>query len=404
MQMIMRKIYFLFLLAAGFTAKSQTCPVLSTVLINSCPTGEASANEWFTFKTGSNPLPVDNFTFQYGTPPAFTTFQLLAGTVTYVAQPGTVTLSGCATINVITSGGTIPANANVIVIPSTTTLTNYNISSVCSGGVAYVLFYNPATSTGNNTGGNFANAPATARGFRLTNTAAPCSGSFTPASYEYINGWGANTDGNGVNFNAPNTPTSPSYNNAGCTGGTTLPVILTSFTVSFANNTVSLNWQTETEINTSYFEVERSYNGIDFETIGKVTAAGNTNTVQQYSFIEKNPRKATTYYRLKVIDTDAKFSFSYVSRLNLKESGFFMNQIYPQPATDHIVIEWNSNTTSATQITVLDAAGRNVKLVNLQSNTGFNQHKINTSTLATGQYFVRITNGEETIIEKIIKQ
>jgi Secretion system C-terminal sorting domain len=400
----MKTLYTFFLLLTGFTAYSQTCPELSTVLINSCPTGETSANEWFTFKTGSNALPVNNFTFQYGTPPAFTTFQLLAGTAAYVAQPVTVTLSGCATINVVLSGGTIPANSNVIVIPNTTTLTTFNLSGVCSGGVAYVLFYNPATSTGNNLAGNFANAPATARGFRLTNTTAPCSGSFTPASYQYTNSWPGNTDGNGVNFNAPNTPLAPSYNNAGCIGGTTLPVILSSFTAGYANNTVTLKWQTETEINSSHFEIERSYNGIDFEVTGKVTAAGNTNSAQQYSFTEKKPKKTTAYYRLKMIDTDARFVFSNVSKINMKETGFAINNIYPQPATDHLTVEWNSSSATAAQIIISDAAGRKIRSVNLQSNSGFNQYQINTSAMAPGQYFVSITCGSETIVEKLMKQ
>ncbi len=400
----MKKFYsFILLLVISFTAKSQTCPELLSVMINSCPSAEA-ANEWFTFKTGSNALPVNNFTFEYGTPPAFTTMRIVAGTVTYVAQPGAITLTGCASINVVTSGGTIPANSNVFVIPSTTTLTTINLSGVCSGGVVYVMFFDPATATAYLGAGNFANTPATARQFHLTNTAAPCSGTFTPASYQYINGWASNNDGNGINFRAPNTPTSPSYNNAGCTGGTTLPVTLTSFTSSFSDNTVTLQWKTETEINTSYFQVEKSYNGIDFEVTGKVTAAGNTNTPQHYSFADRDPKKTTTYYRLKTVDTDARFVLSNVSKINIKETGFAVNHIYPQPATARIMVEWNSHSSSATQIIINDVAGRKIQSATLQSKIGFNQYQINTSALAAGQYFVRITCGNETAVEQLIKQ
>lgn len=402
----MKKIYLFLLLICNLDAKSQACPELLTVLINSCPSGataEVAANEWFTFNTGGSPLIVNDFTFQYGTPPAFTTFQLLAGTATYVAQPATVTLSGCAVINVITSGGTIPANSKVLVMSSATSLTNINVNSVCTGGVAYVMFYNPATASGNNTGGNFANAPATARGFKIFNTTAPC-GFTTATGYTYVNGWAGNTDGNGVNFTPPNSQTSPSYNNSGCTGGTVLPVTLTSFTTSFSNNTVTLNWQTETENNSSYFAVERSYNGIDFEVIGKVSAAGNSNTIQQYRFTETNPRKTTAYYRLQIVDHDGGAVFSNVSKINTGEAALAIRTLYPQPAKHELVVEWNSNAATATRIDVRDMTGRLIQSVSPGSNAGFNQYKLNTAALAAGQYILQLVTETGTQTEKFLKQ
>ena len=59
----------------------------------------------------------------------------------------------------------------------------------------------------------------------------------------------------------------------------TLPLDLLSFTGQLQNNnSVLLNWKTENEINTSYYVVERSADGIRYNGIGNVAANGRNNT------------------------------------------------------------------------------------------------------------------------------
>jgi Secretion system C-terminal sorting domain len=401
----MKKLLYLIVLGWSLNGNSQTCPELLTVLINSCPAGETAANEWFTFKTGTNPLPVNNFTFQYGTPPTFSTMSLNAGTVAFVTQPGTVTLSGCASINVILSGATIPANSNVFVIPSTTTLTTINLSGVCNSGVVYVLFYNPATATGYASGGNFANAPAAARGFRLTNTAAPCSGTFTPSSgYTYTNSWGNGNDGNGVNFRPPNSASAPSYENAGCTGGTVLPVSLISFTAGYKNNIANLKWETSAEENASHFEIEKSFNGKDFISTGRVYSTGNSNTNRRYQFDEQVSTNNTIYYRLKMVDKNGLYTYSTVIKLHIGQSGFGINSLYPIPAKNELTVNWNAHSANEIQMIISDLTGRNLQTQMLKPVTGNNLTKLNIQQLPPGTYFLVIQTNEERLVEKFVKQ
>jgi hypothetical protein len=68
-----------------------------------------------------------------------------------------------------------------------------------------------------------------------------------------------------------------------------LPVSLLNFTYSIINQTVKLQWQTTNEINSDYFSIERSSDGLNFSGIGKVNAAGNSNGLKQYAFIDHSP-------------------------------------------------------------------------------------------------------------------
>lgn len=89
-----------------------------------------------------------------------------------------------------------------------------------------------------------------------------------------------------------------------------LPVEMLSFEVNTdQNNNVILNWSTATETNSDYFQVERSTNGIDWIVIGSETAAGNSNEIIEYSFVDYNADNGISYYRLKQVDFDGAFEY-----------------------------------------------------------------------------------------------
>lgn len=95
----------------------------------------------------------------------------------------------------------------------------------------------------------------------------------------------------------------------GGNSGMTLPVNLLSFTGSLQpDKQVYLKWETAEEQHTSHFSVERSTDGARFVAIGKVKAAGTG--AHSYHFTDPSPAAGNNYYRLRMIDTDGKFSIS----------------------------------------------------------------------------------------------
>jgi len=97
-----------------------------------------------------------------------------------------------------------------------------------------------------------------------------------------------------------------------------LPVELLYFKADVINKTVLLEWVTLSEINNDYFEIQRSYNGIDFMQIGKLYGAGNSNNKNYYYFTDDDPLFGISYYRLKQSDFDGVFSYSKTISVLLK--------------------------------------------------------------------------------------
>jgi signal peptidase I len=84
-----------------------------------------------------------------------------------------------------------------------------------------------------------------------------------------------------------------------------LPVTL----VDFRATKSQLLWSTASEVNTSHFEVQRSMDGRVFETMGRVSAFGNSTVTRRYSYTVGTPY-GNAYYRLRIVDNDSTFEFS----------------------------------------------------------------------------------------------
>jgi len=141
--------------------------------------------------------------------------------------------------------------------------------------------------------------------------------------------------------------------------GAFLPVELTSFTATrYNNNMVSLEWETETEINSHYFEVERSADGQHFETIGTMPAKVNSNTISRYAMTDVQPYRGQNYYRLKMIDLDGSYEFSDVAAVFIDNFGEIM--LYPNPVIDYIQVVGGEELDESTYVEIIDQLGRRI--------------------------------------------
>ena len=90
----------------------------------------------------------------------------------------------------------------------------------------------------------------------------------------------------------------------------TLPVSLTSFTAQKQNDHTLLQWSTASETNSKDFIVQRSHDGNNWNKIGTVAAAGNSQSTTNYNYVDNNPSAGINYYRLLQTDIDGKSSYS----------------------------------------------------------------------------------------------
>ncbi len=179
---------------------------------------------------------------------------------------------------------------------------------------------------------------------------------------------------------------------------TALPVKLSSFSVSKEETSVKLKWTTEQEINSRSFEIEKSIDGSTWNFIGKMSAAGNSNTKTNYTFFDNDPYQGINYYRLKQVDNDGKFVYSVVKSVLF--SKLFEVRIIPNPATTFINIYITKKPSINTQIFVSDVNGKIIE----KQNTMSQQKEINTSNYAKGIYFIKTITANNVITQKIIVQ
>jgi len=172
-----------------------------------------------------------------------------------------------------------------------------------------------------------------------------------------------------------------------------LPVKLISFDAKLQNEKqVLLSWQTVSEINNDYFEVERSNNDEMWETVRRVKGSGNSNSIKNYQLIDDLSNADvsylsmtnTIYYRLKQVDFDGVYSFSNVRIVSLNDDNAGWN-MYPNPSSDLVIIDLSfaQNCT----VHVSDIQGRQCKEVQYNGSHIILQ----TQSLNPGIYFISIT-------------
>ncbi|HET6994941.1 MAG TPA: T9SS type A sorting domain-containing protein, partial [Chitinophagaceae bacterium] len=185
-----------------------------------------------------------------------------------------------------------------------------------------------------------------------------------------------------------------------------LPLVMAEFTGTInRDNSVSLEWKTTSELNSKEFGIERSVDGVNFETISIVPAAGNSTVTLNYSHRDvDHPQKPVLYYRLKLVDIDGRYEYSKVLKLRFRAGSFYINKIYPQPASDMLHIDiTNVGVPANCIVSFVNLGGATIKQTAAVLNRGDNIIDINVSSLAKGSYVMKITSGETEVVGKLIR-
>ena len=78
-----------------------------------------------------------------------------------------------------------------------------------------------------------------------------------------------------------------------------LPEVLLSFDAIFDSKKVELSWSSNSEINNSFYTVEKSKDGIVFESVTTIKGFGNNSSLISYFEADFTPFEGISYYRLK---------------------------------------------------------------------------------------------------------
>lgn len=181
----------------------------------------------------------------------------------------------------------------------------------------------------------------------------------------------------------------------GATNAIILNIELLDFNADLKNNHVELTWITSNEINNDFFTIERSKDGVAFESQNIIKGAGNSLKTIFYTSDDDSPLVGTTYYRLKQTDFDGSYTYSKIESVYLNESNKI--EVYPNPNETGLlkITTGNSNTY---EVKLIDCLGRII----YESKLDHSISEIDLKGLDKGIFTLFISSLNSNSIHKII--
>jgi len=161
----------------------------------------------------------------------------------------------------------------------------------------------------------------------------------------------------------------------------TLPVDLLSFDIDKEKEQVKLNWKVASEINNDGWNIQRSTNGFTWSTIGHVSGRGDSNSEEDYTYIDRESNLGLVFYRLEQVDLDGQKAYSEVKSIDMYKSKF---TVYPTLIEQYLTVDG------------VDEEAKYQIYSNSQvvkEGTISRGEQIDISNLASGMYYITI-NGE----------
>ena len=139
--------------------------------------------------------------------------------------------------------------------------------------------------------------------------------------------------------------------------------------------------------------MEKSTDGLNWNTIGQLPAAGNSNELLSYQFVDAEKNNATLYYRLNQVDMDGKNEYFGPVAVNCEKNDFEVIT-FPNPSNGNFWIKIQSNEGYSAKFKLVDIKGNVLLTDNITIQEGINVYPI-THILQTGMYFIHVQNSKD---------
>ncbi len=192
----------------------------------------------------------------------------------------------------------------------------------------------------------------------------------------------------------------------------TYPVELSSFSASFTNGVVNLEWVTQSETDNYGFEIERAENeNGEYHRITKevIPGAGNSTSAHSYHFEDNSALAGKTYfYRLVDIDLNGVRSYHGPIMVNAPiPEDFSLEQNYPNPFNPETQIQFRLNEPGNCTLSIYNLRGQMVRtLVNRSMQAG--THMVTWdgldnqgNVMPSGTYLYKLEFNDQTRVKKM---
>ena len=193
---------------------------------------------------------------------------------------------------------------------------------------------------------------------------------------------------------------------AGVFLGSALPVKFASFNVMLEKEKVKVLWSTASEVNSKNFKVQRSIDGINFETIATLPAAGNSILLRKYSYDDFDAihlKGKQIFYRILQTDNDGKTMLTAVKSVKIPGSVNLFTLVY-NPVRNEAILKYECSEKDKVVIRVVDKMGRVMSVVERVVNPGINQIRLQTGNLGSGIYQIELYGKNDHLYVRMMKE
>jgi TATA-box binding protein (TBP) (component of TFIID and TFIIIB) len=127
-----------------------------------------------------------------------------------------------------------------------------------------------------------------------------------------------------------------------------------------------------------------------------VAAAGNSNSIRNYQYLDLNG--GTALYRIRQVDLDGRATYTAIRQTNCT-AGQFDVVLYPVPTRDNLTVVIKSGKSVRTELQIMDMSGRTIRRIPAQINSGNNTINLDVSRIPAGQYML-VSSAPEIEISK----
>lgn len=214
----------------------------------------------------------------------------------------------------------------------------------------------------------------------------------------------SNTDVTAINFNVTTDPASYAANRFKIVYKPTgvLPINFQSVTAKRnLNKSVTVNWSVQIEQLIHHYEIENSFDGVNFKYVGSVTA--NNNAPASYFYDDNAAPSKTCYYRIKTISSDGRIDYSVINKINaITVAEDQQIVVAPNPVENKTIQFVLKNVESGVYNALLfDANGKLVAQQTINYKTNALQ-RMAVPAAITGRYTLSIKNNKSTMSIPVI--
>ncbi|HUI31035.1 MAG TPA: pectinesterase family protein [Candidatus Acidoferrales bacterium] len=223
------------------------------------------------------------------------------------------------------------------------------------------------------------------------------------ALYTVANIFSKSNAGSGFSYAANWTPSMIVANSADLP----LPVEMVSFTASYAENGVTLNWSMSSELNNSGWDVERAVvkSGAqpEWQKIGHVNGTTNSTELTKYSFVDRKALSGIFNYRLKQMDINGNYKYSNPIQVKINIPTKIGLWNYPNPFNPTATLRYAVPKEGKVTLKVYNAVGQLVAtLVDENKDPGMYEIPFEGSAFSSGVYFARLNVNDQVMITKML--